>query len=223
MITDLSISGQIEVSIANLAPIAALIGDQNSCPNMILDALKRPSANRITTNMAQDFAFDRVRASDREYYEVAEHLHDYDWTMEEEIEWLLSDVHDYFDASGRTVAEVRKRIFRPVYSLDAFDAEQYGLVLIEDIELGLHPYTQRKLVDLMSAWTERSGYPRQIIFTTNSNYLLNSLEPQQVLIVQRHINTFSVREFPLDLAEIYRHKRGWNLGALWTTNAAGGC
>lgn len=90
-------------------------------------------------------------------------------------------------------------------------------ILIDEPELGLHPFAISLLADMMK---EVSEY-RQLIVSTQSVELLNALEPEHVVVAQR-VNGATTLE-RLNAEEL----RGWladyqTLGELWKRNVLGG-
>lgn len=90
-------------------------------------------------------------------------------------------------------------------------------VLIDEPELGLHPYAIGVLADMLKQVSER----RQLIVSTQSVELLNSLAPEDVIVVDRleDESTFT----RLDRGKL----AGWlesytPLGELWLRNILGG-
>ncbi len=58
---------------------------------------------------------------------------------------------------------------------------QPNLILVDDLELGLHPKAQRKLIPLLRTILSENQ-DLQIIATTHSPYVVDELEPKEVRI-----------------------------------------
>ena len=58
-----------------------------------------------------------------------------------------------------------------------------GLLLVEEIEHGLHPEAQHLLIDVLTAMVERKK--RQIIFTTHSEHIIDRLPRQARVLLER--------------------------------------
>jgi predicted ATPase len=56
------------------------------------------------------------------------------------------------------------------------------LFLLDDIEQGLHPLAQRKLVKTIREFAEK--HDKQILLTTHSGYIIDELEPEDVWVMQ---------------------------------------
>jgi len=89
-----------------------------------------------------------------------------------------------------------------------FDPDQYGLVLIDEIETSLHPRAQRRLIlDLAEMCRERD---LQIIVTTHSPYILAELPLEARLYLMqgqsgRHVMTGVSPEFAMTRMDEYPH------------------
>ena len=57
------------------------------------------------------------------------------------------------------------------------------MLLLDDIERALHPKAQRSLAEQLAAMT-RSELGLQIVCTTHSPYLLDAVDPEDVLVVR---------------------------------------
>jgi predicted ATPase len=66
-----------------------------------------------------------------------------------------------------------------------------NLLLLDDIEQGLHPHAQRKLVGVLKQIIAQN-LNLQIIFTTHSPYILDELEASQVHILNSTANGYTV-------------------------------
>ncbi len=90
-------------------------------------------------------------------------------------------------------------------------------ILIDEPELGLHPFAINLLADMMKELAQT----KQLIVSTQSVELLNALEPEHVVVAQR-VNGATTLERP-DTEQL----QGWlddyqNLGELWKRNVLGG-
>ncbi|HVW51647.1 MAG TPA: AAA family ATPase [Trinickia sp.] len=89
-------------------------------------------------------------------------------------------------------------------------------ILIDEPELGLHPYAVNLLADLLKRASER----KQVIVSTQSVELINCLEPADIVVIDRKDNasTFS----RVDAAALADWLEDYSLGELWKTNVLGG-
>ncbi len=89
-------------------------------------------------------------------------------------------------------------------------------VLIDEPELGLHPYAINLLADMLKQVAET----KQVIVSTQSVELLNAFEPQDVVVVERESGATVLKR--LDPEELKGWLEDYNLGDLWKRNVLGG-
>src|SRR5712692_51802 len=89
-------------------------------------------------------------------------------------------------------------------------------ILIDEPELGLHPYAITVLASLMQSAATRT----QVIATTQSISLLNEFSPEDLIVVNRRDNqsTFDL----LDRESLTEWLKAYKLGDLWEKNVLGG-
>lgn len=90
-------------------------------------------------------------------------------------------VFDFRGAPGISAAAVSEGTLRTLAILTALAAlPEGGLVLIDDVEQGLHPGAQVSFMALLKQLVAREKI--QILMTTHSPYVLDQLEPEQVWV-----------------------------------------
>lgn len=89
-------------------------------------------------------------------------------------------------------------------------------ILIDEPELGLHPYAITVLADLF----RRTSAERQLIVSTQSVELLNCLEAEDVIVVDRKNNASTFAR--LDAGKLADWLDDYSLGELWKQNVLGG-
>jgi len=89
-------------------------------------------------------------------------------------------------------------------------------IIIDEPELGLHPYAINLLADMLKEVAEK----KQLIVSTQSVELLNNFEAKDVVVVQRE-NGASVFE-RLDEEDLSEWLEEFSLGDLWKRNILGG-
>ncbi len=89
-------------------------------------------------------------------------------------------------------------------------------VLIDEPELGLHPYAINLLADMLKEVAET----KQVIVSTQSVELLNAFEPQDVVVAERQNGATVLRR--LDAADLQEWLEDYSLGELWKRNILGG-
>jgi predicted ATPase len=93
-------------------------------------------------------------------------------------------------------------------------------ILIDEPELGLHPYAMSVLSSLMKSAAERT----QLIVSTQSVTLVNQFEAEDLLIVERrmHNNKYETVIERVDPEKLSSWLEEYTLGELWEKNVLGG-
>lgn len=86
-----------------------------------------------------------------------------------------------------------------------------GLSLIEEPELGLHPRLLTSFVDQLRTFAES----QQVIMTTHSPTLLDSLAPEEVWVTTRDARGYSTLTNMADYNELDRWRDNFNTGEIW--------
>ncbi len=90
-------------------------------------------------------------------------------------------------------------------------------VLIDEPELGLHPFAINLLAEMLKEVAES----KQVIVSTQSVELLNNFQPEDVIVVQRERDSSVFKR--LDVEELSDWLRDdYSLGELWNRNILGG-
>ncbi|HEY5314892.1 MAG TPA: AAA family ATPase [Pirellulales bacterium] len=89
-------------------------------------------------------------------------------------------------------------------------------ILIDEPELGLHPFALDILGNLILQAQERT----QLIVSTQSAPLLNSFDPEQIVVVERHDGESTFRR--LEKPGLTTWLEDYTLGELWQKNVYGG-
>jgi predicted ATPase len=89
-------------------------------------------------------------------------------------------------------------------------------IVIDEPELGLHPYAISILADLIKSAAERT----QVIISTQSPTLLDYFEPDQVIVVNRHDGRSTFER--LDKQSLAEWIDDYSVGELWQKNVVQG-
>ncbi|OCB02196.1 chromosome segregation protein SMC [Acidithiobacillus ferrivorans] len=89
-------------------------------------------------------------------------------------------------------------------------------ILIDEPELGLHPYAITVLVEIFKQVAEQ----RQLIVSTQSVELVNELTPEDVIVVDQEDGASTFRRFTQD--ELSGWLEQYAMGELWKRNVLGG-
>ena len=91
-----------------------------------------------------------------------------------------------------------------------------SIVLLDEPELGLHPYAIAVLADLLRDAATKT----QVVASTQSVSLVNQFEPKDVIVVEREGPETTFRR--LDQADMAQWLEEYTLGELWEKNVLGG-
>jgi predicted ATPase len=89
-------------------------------------------------------------------------------------------------------------------------------ILIDEPELGLHPYAITVLASLMHSAASKT----QVVVSTQSVSLVNQFDPEDLLIVERRDRATVIE--PLEPQRLSAWLEEYSLGELWEKNVLGG-
>ncbi|MBE9040906.1 AAA family ATPase [Oscillatoriales cyanobacterium LEGE 11467] len=92
--------------------------------------------------------------------------------------------------------------------------KQPNLVLLDDIEQGLHPKAQRELMDVLKEIL-KSNENLQIILSTHSPYIIDELNPSQVHVLNNTHSGFTVTKRLDEHPDIEWAKKTLTTGEFW--------
>jgi predicted ATPase len=128
------------------------------------------------------------------------------------LEWQERGSDAYFDANALSDGTLR---FIALATL-LLQPWLPTTILIDEPELGLHPYAINVLADLLRSTAQRT----QVVVSTQSVTLVNQLSPEDVIVVDRAENQSVLRR--LTSVEISSWLDDYALGELWEKNVLGG-
>jgi predicted ATPase len=130
------------------------------------------------------------------------------------LEWKHSGTDAYFNTASLSDGTLR---FMAVATLFLQPAEyRPSVILVDEPELGMHPYAITLLAALMRAASTES----QVIVSTQSSLLLDHFDPEEVLVAERIDGaTQFVR---LESSRLGAWLESYSLGQLWEKNELGG-
>ncbi|RMH18128.1 MAG: chromosome segregation protein SMC [Acidobacteria bacterium] len=128
------------------------------------------------------------------------------------LEWKERGSDAYFDASSLSDGTLR---FISLATL-LLQPQPPATILLDEPELGLHPYAITLLADLLRSAAERT----QLIVSTQSVTLVNQLAPEDVIVVDREAGASVFRR--LNEADVASWLDDYALGDLWEKNVIGG-
>jgi predicted ATPase len=130
------------------------------------------------------------------------------------LEWRHKASDQYFDASSLSDGTLRFIALATLF----LQPEQYrpSLILVDEPELGLHPYA----IEMLAALIRQASVTTQVIVSTQSSLLLDHFEPEDVLVADRVDGGTQLTR--LDSTELAKWLEDYSLGQLWEKNEFGG-
>ena len=130
------------------------------------------------------------------------------------LEWRHSGSDAYFDASSLSDGTLR---FIALTTLLLQPASlRPSVVLLDEPELGLHPFA----ITLLASMLKQASVESQIIVATQSPVLLDHFEPEDVIVAERVEGATTLRR--LDGENLAAWLEEYSLGQLWEKNEIGG-
>lgn len=130
------------------------------------------------------------------------------------LEWKHRGRDGYFDGSSLSDGSLR---FIALTTLLLQPSEKRpSVILLDEPELGLHPYA----ITLLSSLVKCVAVDTQVILATQSSLLLDHFEPSEVIVASRVNGTTELTR--LDEYELQSWLQDYTLGQLWRKNEIGG-
>jgi predicted ATPase len=130
------------------------------------------------------------------------------------IEWTHKDFDQYFDASSLSDGTLRFIALATLF-LQPEDTRP-ALILVDEPELGLHPYA----IELLASLIRQASVASQVIVSTQSSLLVDHFEPEEVLVADRVEGGTQLTR--LDPTRLASWLEDYSLGQLWEKNELGG-
>ncbi|MDQ6700348.1 MAG: AAA family ATPase, partial [Acidobacteriota bacterium] len=130
------------------------------------------------------------------------------------LEWRHMSSDEYFDASSLSDGTLRFVVLATLF----LQPESYrpSAILVDEPELGLHPYA----IGMLAALMRQASIDTQVIVSTQSSLLLDHFQPEDVLVANRFEGGTEVTR--LDPAQLATWLEEYSLGQLWEKNELGG-
>ena len=130
------------------------------------------------------------------------------------LEWKHKNSDKYFDASSLSDGTLRFICLATLFLQP--DPYRPSVILVDEPELGLHPYAITMLASLVKTVSEKT----QVILSTQSPLLLDQFQPEDVLVADRVEGATSLTR--LESAKFDAWLEEYSLGQLWEKNELGG-
>jgi predicted ATPase len=128
------------------------------------------------------------------------------------LEWSEKNSDAYFNAHAFSDGTLR---FICLATL-LLQPELPSLIIIDEPELGLHPYAIQLLAGLVRSASQKA----QVILSTQSVTLVNQFSPEELIVVDRKDGASEFRR--LSPQELESWLESYSLGELWEKNVLGG-
>ena len=130
------------------------------------------------------------------------------------LEWrhVGSDAH--FDASSLSDGTLRFIVLATLLLQPV--SLRPSVILLDEPELGLHPYA----ITMLASLVQQASVETQVVFATQSTLLLDHFRPEDVLVADRVDGGTKLTR--LDAAQLQEWLQDYSLGQLWEKNQFGG-
>jgi predicted ATPase len=134
-----------------------------------------------------------------------------------QLEWRHKNSDQYFDASSLSDGTLRFIVLATLFLQPKPKPDHPSTsLLVDEPELGLHPYA----IGLLASLIKQKSLESQVIVSTQSSLLLDHFQPEDVLVANRvGGGTEITRPDPAQLATWLEE---YSLGQLWEKNEIGG-
>lgn len=129
-----------------------------------------------------------------------------------QLEWRQVGSDQYFNAHALSDGTLR---FVCLSTL-LLQPDPPPVVVIDEPELGLHPYAITQLGDMFRALSKQ----HQLIVSTQSVTLLNQVDPEDVIVTEQHDGASSFERPDWEALQSWLHE--YAIGELWEKNVLGG-
>ena len=130
------------------------------------------------------------------------------------LEWRHQRSDAYFDASS--LSDGTLRFVALATLLLQPESLRPSVILVDEPELGLHPYA----ISLLAALVKQAAVKSRVILATQSPILLDHFEPEDVLVTDLVAGQTTFRRLNSDDLEVWLED--YSLGQLWEKNELGG-
>ncbi len=130
------------------------------------------------------------------------------------LEWRHKGSEAYFDASSLSDGTLRFIALATLFLQP--DSHRPSVILVDEPELGLHPYA----ITMLASLVKQASVKTQVILSTQSPFLLDHFEPEDVLVANRVDD--STQFTRLESGKLATWLDDYSLGQLWEKNEIGG-
>jgi len=130
------------------------------------------------------------------------------------LEWKHKRSDQYFDSGSFSDGTLRFIALATLF----LQPKEYlpSVILVDEPELGLHPYA----IEMLAALMRQASEATQVIVSTQSSLLLDHFDPQDVLVANRVNGGTHIER--LEHAQLHDWLEDYSLGQLWEKNEFAG-
>ncbi|MEW6534395.1 MAG: AAA family ATPase [Candidatus Auribacterota bacterium] len=137
------------------------------------------------------------------------------------LAWKQKGTDQYFNAHHLSDGTLRficltTLLMQPFKKKYLLGLSSPATIIIDEPELGLHPYA----ITILGSMLKSASTKCQIIVSTQSATLLNELDPEDIIVVERQDNQSQFKR--LDEKELKTWLDDYSLSELWVKNVFGG-
>lgn len=130
------------------------------------------------------------------------------------LEWRHKNSDKYFNASSLSDGTLRFIALATLFLQPK--AYRPSVILVDEPELGLHPYA----ITMLASLIKKAAHETQVIVSTQSPLLLDEFQPEDVLVADRLDGGTHVTR--LESEKLAAWLEDYSLGQLWEKNQFGG-
>ena len=130
------------------------------------------------------------------------------------LEWIHKLSEQYFDISSLSDGTIRFICLATLLLQPA--RERPSIILLDEPELGLHPYA----ISILASMVKSAATETQIIISTQSSLLIDDFEAEDILVTELENGATTLAR--LQSSELEEWLEDYSLGELWEKNHFGG-
>jgi len=130
------------------------------------------------------------------------------------LQWKHKNSDQYFGVSALSDGSLRFIVLATLFLQP--DHFLPSVILVDEPELGLHPYA----ITLLASLVKQASVKTQVIIATQSSLLLDHFEPEDVLVAERSHGATQLKR--LESSQLESWLEDYSLGQLWEKNELGG-
>ena len=130
------------------------------------------------------------------------------------LEWRHRGSEAFFDVSSLSDGTLRFIALAALFLQP--DSLKPSVILVDEPELGLHPYA----ITMLASLIKQASVKTQVIISTQSPLLLDNFEPEDVMVANRVDESTTIAR--LESEKLQHWLEEYSLGQLWEKNEFGG-